>query len=734
MVSLVLTLTLLFGQLLQGPSAASSDGRHSPGRNSPLPGPSRPLPDEQAAAGLCEPAPETFEISSLGLVYTNDGSAGYLIDKPGSYIVVNDLQVENLRFGIHITSPDVTLDLGGHTLEDLGNVVSLIRVSRPRNVTVRNGRLLGGQFSFGGAGCGGESGHTRLGTGLLLEKLTIETADQPILIGCTNDVDLHENRFTGGVAVQIHETSRARVVDNWIEGDDHGLLLEGDHAVVSGNTIIGHTSVTGSANLIQDNHVRGGAYVKDRWNRILNNEFVATEYYALQVRGTNLIQNNDFHGGTIAGLLVTNSAPRVVGNTFQGGNAGIRVEGSASLVEDNVFQNDGLQCAISYTTSAEHVYRDNHVSPGVELACGEPNIDGGGNSLLAAACEGSACAGAGVTTAHSGRDHASRRAAVKPSCDPIIELSEPRPTTTPYGTAGLLIDQPGHYVLDVDLGLPEATFGVLITASSVILDLNRHTISTESAIAVGVRGSPQVVLRNGNLRGGGTGVSVLGDPQTRHGSLRIENMSIFQGIGLKTEGTARVDIFHSLISGSNEAVIILGRATGRLIGNTIRSNQIGLDIRDFRDGEILDNVISGTEALILGSRNLVRGNTMHSLVLLGHHNRVVRNVIEDWRTTFGVSFGPDASSNLLESNFIGKPVDMRSRYNRLERNTLTKDSSDEYVVSVQGVKQILDDNLIFGGGSGCGVDLLTDSGHVLRENVIVGVSEELCGVISAAPE
>jgi len=84
-------------------------------------------------------------IDHLGSISTSYGTAGLVIDEPGHYVVLDTLDVTNLEIGILILADHVTLDLNRQALSDASRTSTLIRSIVDGELTVRNGRLIGGK-------------------------------------------------------------------------------------------------------------------------------------------------------------------------------------------------------------------------------------------------------------------------------------------------------------------------------------------------------------------------------------------------------------------------------------------------------------------------------------------------------------------------------------------------------------------------------------------------------------
>ncbi len=82
-----------------------------------------------------------------------DADSMFRIEEPGSYYLVDDIDIEAGKYGVIIVSDGVTLDLKGFTISATGSSLDGIRIGSP-NVRVHNGAIIGveggGVWSFGG--------------------------------------------------------------------------------------------------------------------------------------------------------------------------------------------------------------------------------------------------------------------------------------------------------------------------------------------------------------------------------------------------------------------------------------------------------------------------------------------------------------------------------------------------------------------------------------------------------
>jgi hypothetical protein len=72
-----------------------------------------------------------------------------VIDKPGSYVLGGNRMISASMSNIHITAPDVTLDLNGFVVSHQAGIQggSGIAVSAPENVEIRNGSVVNSPYA-----------------------------------------------------------------------------------------------------------------------------------------------------------------------------------------------------------------------------------------------------------------------------------------------------------------------------------------------------------------------------------------------------------------------------------------------------------------------------------------------------------------------------------------------------------------------------------------------------------
>jgi len=146
-----------------------------------------------------------------------------VITRPGSYIVVDNIDASAGGTAIRIQADDVTLDLGGYTIWGPGGRQGFgIEIAGAANVTVRNGHLQ--DFGIGVVAMGA--------TNLTVEGLQIDGEDSG---GAPPDVE---------IGVMLVETRGARVTGNTITDTFLGIFVRGESS--GGNRIAGNLLAAGA--------------------------------------------------------------------------------------------------------------------------------------------------------------------------------------------------------------------------------------------------------------------------------------------------------------------------------------------------------------------------------------------------------------------------------------------------------------------------------------------------------
>jgi len=309
----------------------------------------------------------SYKISALSSVDTEHGTVGVLIDKPGCYALSNDLEVPSLVLAaILITAPEATLDLNQHTLlDEFRNARWLVRIMGPRRVVVRNGTLDGGIEGVYATADGIENSRVQL------ESLNIPLGRDSRYIGLiSNGIALLHVRDSTvrGVDTAAILIGSGVIEDSVFRAASFGIYGEHFHrGRVLRNRIIGDRALTlGGRNFVDDNSVEAR--------------------YGVEVLGSmNLIRGNSIQSGEM-GVIVRNSNNRITGNMLSGrALAGITIsQGNNNLISGNSIKD--AYCGIQFDEAGSNLYRDNVIEGADEGVCGEPNRDGGGNTLPMSTC------------------------------------------------------------------------------------------------------------------------------------------------------------------------------------------------------------------------------------------------------------------------------------------------------------------------------------------------------------
>ena len=189
-----------------------------------------PFMDARAQGGLIPsgaPAPTMKTLDQVE-ARTLIPSAGYVINRPGSYYLVTNLNASGTTAGISVNASDVTLDLNGFTVSGaaaFGNGVFL--AIGVQNVLIENGTIR--DCSESGIVAGKTLGCTFRNLRVLNHSNAgISGGYNTVIKNCTV-------RDNGGYG--IHGVSGSRIVGNIIEDNNVGLYLSGTGNYVENNMV-----------------------------------------------------------------------------------------------------------------------------------------------------------------------------------------------------------------------------------------------------------------------------------------------------------------------------------------------------------------------------------------------------------------------------------------------------------------------------------------------------------------
>jgi len=285
--------------------------------------------------------------------------APFTITEPGSYRVARDLTVDQVVDGITVSTSDVTLDLGGHTLDGQGVGVHGIVVPGDRkNVVIRNGTLvnwtLNGVFLSSSTGVDGG----------ILEDLRIRDVGG---VGVRDSgasppgkVTIRRCRIDGAGAQGIWVRDRA-VIESCEVTRATGVGVQlGAHGVVSDSLIYENTGdgVTGGAhNTIRDTKIAlnggdGVLFGDDASIRRVDAE--ENDGVGVQVGEQSVIADSTINGnggdGVSVGFFSSVARCTINGN----GDVGARLTGGASISWCHLSDNAGVGIRVTNRARVIH--------------------------------------------------------------------------------------------------------------------------------------------------------------------------------------------------------------------------------------------------------------------------------------------------------------------------------------------------------------------------------------------
>jgi len=698
----------------------------------------------------CEPPRSQFIIDAFAQTATDVGIAGFVIEEPGTYTLSRDIVLTGVDVGILVLADNVVLDLAGQSITDPAGTATLIHAEVGQHLTIREGELGGGRRGIVARGA-------RPSSQLLIKHVGLRGVAMSS-VGIDID-DVHDVRVLSleleewNSAVRVSSYTLGLIAYNKIRARSVGIetgpasypieikhnvidapeaLLLRDRTIVEDNLIRSEQTsgpsvrLSGgynrfSGNMIESNGATCAVSVGFYGNTLRRNNIRGKFTSGVCLEHLNVVEHNRIVGAGQQAVKITGGANRVAQNLATGSIIGISVEGPSNLIEGNDLRGRELQCGIRFTAS-QNVYRGNRVMGAAEEVCGEPNTRAEVVSL-------------NPERSLSARFFLGRRGDRDGECTsgnarPISRLEK---TTTPLGTAGLVIDEPGEYIATENLVVPDdgfgfgLTFGILILASDVSLDLGSHAISAaaEPFSMIYVTDGQRIVLRNGAVSGGVHALVVNGDQGSDDSGLILEGVTVAGLTGLETYGIDQLEIEDSHIVGGDAAAVISGGTTGRIIASRFEADKRAFWAPDFRNGEVVSSHFRADNALRIGSENDVRMNYMEG-------------------TTFGFSLSVGNGNLVVGNQFFGDElVLVEGSMNVISGNIFRGNLG---VAAVAGGNMVLENLLTMGRGTGirsrgtadvvrnnfiinsrCGI-VFPETGGVYSGNVVVDSDEGACGV------
>jgi len=327
------------------------------------------------------------------------------ITQPGYYILTRDLSPASVT-AITIQADNVTVDLNGRAINSAPSQGAIAVNGAFQNVTIRNGRLLGGNYGVNAAASAPGTVNLRV------ERVEIgNTAFAGVQVIGAGIIQLISCRITdsGGDATYIVAQTggtafTGQFIDNVIDnvgrfgidvGGGRGVEVRGNVITRFGTTtprvfglILGSGYGGGGGNIVEGNVVRGSdddiGIVVDVPNNLITNNVVSDM------------------GSTGIGILIEADGNRIVGNVVSTSNVGISALGGHSHFERNHVEAnraDGLSISTGYNlvdgnfsesngafglnfvSGPGNAYRNNMLRHNTSGAVSGTATDAGGNIL-----------------------------------------------------------------------------------------------------------------------------------------------------------------------------------------------------------------------------------------------------------------------------------------------------------------------------------------------------------------
>lgn len=285
--------------------------------------------------------------------------APFTITEPGSYRVARDLTVGQAVDGITISTSDVTLDLGGHTLDGQGIGVHGIVVPGDRkNVVIRNGTLA--NWTSNGVFLSSSTGVD----GGILEDLRIRDVEG---VGIRDSggsppgkITIRRCRVDGAGAQGIWVRDRAVIESCEVTPAAGAGVQLGAHGVVSDSLIYENTGdgITGGAhNTIRDTRIalNGGDGVSLGDDASIRRaEVEENDEVGIQAGDRSVIADSTVNGNGTDGVSADFNSS-VARCTINGnGDVGARLSGGASISWCHVADNGGIGIRVTNRARVIH--------------------------------------------------------------------------------------------------------------------------------------------------------------------------------------------------------------------------------------------------------------------------------------------------------------------------------------------------------------------------------------------
>ncbi len=280
-------------------------------------------------SGDCVPDLCGGHAPSKGTPITIDCNIGPTpIDNPGTYRLVTSVSNCQASAAIEINASNVTLDLGGRTIDGDGGDFGISVGSGRTNVVVQNGTVTDWL-----------AGVVILGAGSVARRIVARNN----AIGVAADEGAAVDRSVSVAnATGVNLTGDgSTVMRSTIAGNTaNGVTSTGGKVRVLANKIIGNAgdgTNTSDGSLVRGNFVLGNfgdGIVATKDGRVEKNRLIANEGYGISLGSGNAVVRNVARGNGITGIIAGNQTT-TVGNVTTGNIGGINV-GNGSRIKENV--------------------------------------------------------------------------------------------------------------------------------------------------------------------------------------------------------------------------------------------------------------------------------------------------------------------------------------------------------------------------------------------------------------
>jgi parallel beta-helix repeat protein len=335
-----------------------------------------------------------------------------VISAPGHYLVTRDITASSAPGDgvLRITSPDVVLDLNGHTITASGNAAIYIEppLSTPGSIEIRNGQVRGGAL---GITHPNDIPGSTYAVRLRFERLDVSAQSfVALLVHGAPVVEVVSCAFRGsglGSAVQIHKGHLPRwtglLRDNRVSdiGGD-GIELTGmsgglvrDNVVsnfgTAGGAIMadGISLITSEGVRVQGNAIHApnvsatttGLMLNDTHRTLAtDNVITANLDSGINVGGNgNVLTGNLVGGTTFDGVSVFGNGNTLTRNTVQSGSSGVRISGANNLIDANTIEGHSGVGLTFVAGAVNNAYRGNMLRNNTGGAVSGTATDAGGN-------------------------------------------------------------------------------------------------------------------------------------------------------------------------------------------------------------------------------------------------------------------------------------------------------------------------------------------------------------------